>query len=93
MLGLDVTDRRSAEQALIQSEKLAAVGRLASTIAHEINNPLEAVTHLLYLATTSGSFTSHQGLSGNSGMRVAPGFMPGARSSELRLPSAALSGI
>lgn len=53
VLGVDVTDRRSAEQALIQSEKLAAVGRLASTVAHEINNPLEAVTNLLYLATTS----------------------------------------
>jgi len=36
--------------ALMQSEKLAAVGRLASSMAHEINNPLEAVTNLLYLA-------------------------------------------
>jgi PAS domain S-box-containing protein len=49
-LGVDVTDRRKAEQALRQTEKLAAVGRLASSIAHEINNPLEAVTNLLYLA-------------------------------------------
>jgi PAS domain S-box-containing protein len=47
---LDVTDRRQAEAALLQSEKLAAVGRLAATIAHEINNPLESVTNLLYLA-------------------------------------------
>lgn len=45
----DTTARRRAEQALIQSEKLASVGRLASSIAHEINNPLEAVTNLLYL--------------------------------------------
>jgi PAS domain S-box-containing protein len=45
----DVTERRTAEQALLQSEKLASVGRLASSIAHEINNPLEAVTNLLYL--------------------------------------------
>ena len=37
-------------EALRQSEKLAVVGRLASSIAHEINNPLEAVTDLLYLA-------------------------------------------
>jgi signal transduction histidine kinase len=34
----------------MQTEKLAAVGRLASSIAHEINNPLESVTNLLYLA-------------------------------------------
>ena len=49
----DVTERRAAEQALIQSEKLASVGRLASSIAHEINNPLEAVTNLLYLLESS----------------------------------------
>jgi signal transduction histidine kinase len=41
--------RRSAEAVLRQNEKLAAVGRVASSIAHEINNPLEAVTNLLYL--------------------------------------------
>jgi PAS domain S-box-containing protein len=46
----DITDRKLAEQALVRSEKLAAMGRIASTIAHEINNPLEAVTNLLYLA-------------------------------------------
>ncbi|WP_348263593.1 ATP-binding protein [Telmatobacter sp. DSM 110680] len=46
----DVTERRRAQEALRQSEKLAAVGRLASSIAHEINNPLEAVTNLVYLA-------------------------------------------
>ncbi len=45
----DVTRRKAVESALIQSEKLAAVGRLASTIAHEVNNPLESVTNLLYL--------------------------------------------
>jgi PAS domain S-box-containing protein len=45
----DTTDRRRAERALIQSEKLASVGRLASAIAHEINNPLEAVTNLLFI--------------------------------------------
>ncbi len=46
----DIHDRKQAENALIQTEKLAAVGRLASSIAHEINNPLESVTNLLYLA-------------------------------------------
>jgi signal transduction histidine kinase len=46
---VDVTDRKLAEAALLRAEKLAAMGRLASTIAHEINNPLEAVTNLLFL--------------------------------------------
>jgi signal transduction histidine kinase len=45
----NVTDRKRAEKARLQTEKLASVGRLASSIAHEINNPLEAVTNLLYL--------------------------------------------
>ena len=46
----DVTARVEFEAALRESEKLAAVGRLASSIAHEINNPLESVMNLLYLA-------------------------------------------
>jgi PAS domain S-box-containing protein len=46
---LEITQQKKAEKALIQSEKLAAVGRLASSISHEINNPLESVTNLLYL--------------------------------------------
>jgi PAS domain S-box-containing protein len=45
----DVRSRRRAEEALRSSEKLAATGRLAASIAHEINNPMEAVTNLLYL--------------------------------------------
>ena len=54
MVGIqtDVTARVEFEAALRESEKLAAVGRLASSIAHEINNPLESVTNLLYLART-----------------------------------------
>ena len=48
----DITSRKSQENALRQSEKLAATGRLAATIAHEINNPLEAVTNLIYLSRT-----------------------------------------
>lgn len=49
----DVTQSRLAEEALRRSEKLAAVGQLASSIAHEINNPLEAVINLLYLVRTA----------------------------------------
>ena len=50
VLGVDVTERKRAEEALRNTEKLAAVGRLAASIAHEINNPLEAVTNLIYLS-------------------------------------------
>jgi PAS domain S-box-containing protein len=50
---LEMTNQKKAEAALIQSEKLAAVGRLASSISHEINNPLEAITNLLYLIALS----------------------------------------
>jgi signal transduction histidine kinase len=46
---VDTTQRRNAEDALRKTEKLAATGRLAASIAHEINNPLEAITNLLYL--------------------------------------------
>jgi PAS domain S-box-containing protein len=46
----DETERLKTETSLRQSEKLAVVGRMASSIAHEINNPLEAVTNLIYLA-------------------------------------------
>jgi len=50
---LEITQQKKAELALMQSEKLAVVGRLAASIAHEINNPLESVTNLLYLAEHS----------------------------------------
>ena len=53
----NITDRKLAELALLQSEKLASVGRMASTIAHEINNPLEAVGNLLFLAQNSPQVT------------------------------------
>jgi PAS domain S-box-containing protein len=45
----DISGRRRMEQSLLQAEKIAATGRMAATIAHEINNPLEAVINLLYL--------------------------------------------
>jgi len=42
-------ERRRLEQTLLDAEKLAATGRLAASIAHEINNPLEAIQNALYL--------------------------------------------
>ncbi|WP_254062475.1 ATP-binding protein [Acidobacterium sp. S8] len=57
---LEITQQKKAEQALVQNEKLVAVGRLASSIAHEINNPLESVTNLLYLARHSNNLAKIQ---------------------------------
>ncbi|HEY1805842.1 MAG TPA: ATP-binding protein [Terracidiphilus sp.] len=48
-VGRDITDRLRAEEALRETERLAAMGRVAGIIAHEINNPLEAITNLVYL--------------------------------------------
>jgi signal transduction histidine kinase len=50
---VDITAHKRAEQALIRSEKLASVGRMAATVAHEINNPLEAVANCIYIAATN----------------------------------------
>ncbi len=60
VLGVDITDRKNAVDALLNTEKLAAVGRLAASIAHEINNPLSSVTNLLYLARHSGDLNEIQ---------------------------------
>ena len=49
----DITQQKKTEHALRTTERLASVGRLAATVAHEINNPLEAVTNLIYLARKS----------------------------------------
>ena len=46
---VDITSRKQQEEAMLRAEKLAVAGRLAASVAHEINNPLEAVANLLYL--------------------------------------------
>lgn len=48
----DRTDQKLTQDALFQAERMAGTGRLAASIAHEINNPLEAVTNLLYILRT-----------------------------------------
>jgi PAS domain S-box-containing protein len=46
----DISDRKRMEQVLMQAEKLAVTGRMAAAIAHEINNPLESLMNLIFLA-------------------------------------------
>jgi signal transduction histidine kinase len=45
----EITERKRMERALLNSEKLAATARLASTMAHEINNPLDAIGNIIFL--------------------------------------------
>jgi signal transduction histidine kinase len=52
-VNVDITERKRTEQALIRSEKLASAGRMAATVAHEVNNPLAAVTNALFLIGSS----------------------------------------
>ncbi len=49
----EIVARKKAEDALVRSEKLASVGRMAAVLAHEINNPLEAVMNILFIAQTT----------------------------------------
>lgn len=49
----DISDRKRMEHLLVQSEKIAATGRMAAAVAHEINNPLEALVNLIFLARQS----------------------------------------
>ncbi|HET6218001.1 MAG TPA: PAS domain S-box protein [Acidobacteriaceae bacterium] len=51
----DISERKETERRIIQSEKFAATGRMAATVAHEINNPLESVMNLVYLARKQSS--------------------------------------
>jgi len=51
----DITHRKRADEALLRAEKLAVAGRLAASVAHEINNPLEAIANILYLISMTDS--------------------------------------
>lgn len=56
----DVSEVRMAHAAAIEAERQSTAGRLAASIAHEINNPLDAATNLIYLARTSGTLTESE---------------------------------
>ena len=56
----DLTQSRQQDRALRRLEKLAAIGQLASSIAHDINNPLESITNLLYLIQQADSMPEMQ---------------------------------
>ncbi|HEY1579733.1 MAG TPA: PAS domain-containing protein [Terracidiphilus sp.] len=67
----DVTALKQTREALIRSEKLALVGRLATMISHEINNPLEAVINLLYLINQNSEDETVKGLSDSAQKELA----------------------
>lgn len=58
LLVTDITDQKKLHETLKMSERLAATGRLAHTIAHEINNPLEALANLIYILQADGPDSS-----------------------------------
>ena len=55
----DLTERKEKEAAMRMAEKLAITGRMTSVIAHEINNPLEAITNLMYLLRQQMEGSNH----------------------------------
>lgn len=72
---LDASERKRNEEALRKTEKLAATGRLAASIAHEINNPLEAITNLLFLLRNfcelEGSASEYVALAEHEARRIS----------------------
>jgi two-component system, NtrC family, sensor kinase len=74
-LQAEMKERKLAQEALLRSELLASAGRFAASIAHEINNPLEAVMNILYLAQTTDGLPQvardHMESAGSELMRIA----------------------
>lgn len=58
----DVTEKRKTDEALVRAERLASAGRLSASIAHEVNNPLEGLMNLLYIARRVESFDDARSL-------------------------------
>lgn len=58
-INLDIDDRKRSEEALIRSEKLASTGRLAATMAHEVNNSLAAAMNSVFLAINNADSTKY----------------------------------
>ena len=71
----DISDRKLSEAALIKTEKLAAAGRLAATLAHEINNPLQAISNLVEIWARSPGLDAqgreHAAMAGSELRRVS----------------------
>lgn len=67
---IDITDRQLAEYALRTAEKIAATSKLANAIAHEINNPLESLMNLTFLARNAESLETAQEYLAQSGLEL-----------------------
>jgi PAS domain S-box-containing protein len=96
----DISAEKQSAEAIRRSEKLATAGRLAASIAHEINNPLEAVVNLLYLARHDSSHAGeHLTLAEQEVGRVAQlaqqtlGFVRDASSPDSMDPAAIMDEI